>query len=36
VTARLLAADASFHDLRGRYLPSFDRAAVKNQYTVRL
>jgi hypothetical protein len=25
-----------FHDLRGRYLPSFDRAAVKIQYTVRL
>jgi hypothetical protein len=25
-----------FHDLRGRYLPSFDRAMVKIQYTVRL
>lgn len=24
------------HDLRGRYLPAFDRAAVKLQYTVRL
>jgi hypothetical protein len=36
VTRDDVALDLTPHGLRGRYLPAFDRAAVKIQSTVRL